>query len=324
MSLNSMNLLDVIAGELGIKRGLTEDLTSWLARVVWSALGRAAIASLYDVQEEQDSVSVQHLKNKIETLCVSWLEIFPELSSIHPEKIADKIYEILLNSGCIYHSPNRITASAHREAKSGQVIFLRGAALNQKVHVSGLGTYLLSEKTDSDSSAASMFGLQRVTLSEYYEQLTQLMDSAEVFEPPVNAEFLRTVPPFTSGYFTQQLDSDGGISLMRTGLQYYLYRFVNGKIFARQLRDWQTHEGEYLRIANSIIHSIGNLPAAKYHVDGEIVRLSLKYLYPPAEMNLLKLYSWPGSNNFSFTISPPVFEALKSELERIGYEFTKE
>ena len=322
-----MNVLNVIAGELGIKRGLSEDLTNWRARVVWSALGRSAAASLYDVQEEQASVSVQHVKNRIETLCMSFQKIFPELKDywrVKPEMIAEKIYDTLLNSGCIYHSPDRITPSAHREAQSGQVVFIRGAALNQKVHVSGLGSYLLSEKAGRDSSAALMFGLQRVTLSEYYENLTQLMDSAEVFTSPVSAEFLRTVPPFTQGYFTQRMDSDGGISLMRAGIQYYLYSCVSGKIFARQLADWQTQKGEYLQIANSIIHSRGNLPAAQYHSDGEILTLSLNYLYTPAEMNFLKLYSWPGRNSFSFTISSPVFEAIKSELEHIGYGFTED
>ena len=323
------DLLSRISEELSIKQGNNEPQDSFIARVVYSSIGQAAKASLYDVREDREPVTVQHLKKRVETLCTTYLELYPELKvifTLSPEDFAGKVYSTLLLGGCIYHEPHRISPSAYTQAQSGQVVFVRGAPLNQRVCVSGLGTYQLAG-TNSDSSAALMFGLQRITLAEHWEHLASRA-KLEAFSSSTGTEFLRTAPPFTAGYFKPQHDSDGRISLMRTTMQatplYYLYRWEDGKIFAAQLPSWRTGNSEYRRISNAIIHSRGHLPSAVFHIDGEIVSLHLQYLYPPSELNFLKLYSWPGANDFNYILSSPVFHAVRSELERIGYTFTEE
>lgn len=320
-------LISRIAEELSIKQGTAEPQESFIARVVYSAIGQAAKASLHDVREDAEPVTVQHLKSRVKTLCTTYLDLYPELDSLSPEELAEKMYSTLLHGGCIYHEPNRITPSAYTQARSGQVVFVRGVPLNQRVCVSGLGTYSLTQDTNSEASSALMFGLQRNTLAEHWKHLASRA-KLEAFSSSIDVEYLRTAPPFTYGYFKPKPDTDGRISLMRTTMQgtplYYLYCWEAGKIFAAQLPSWQTDKGEYLRISNSIIHSRGTLPPAVFHVDGEIVFLRLQYLYPPSEMNFLKLYSWPGANNFNYILSYHVFCAVRAELERTGYKFTEE
>ena len=172
-----------------------------------------------------------------------------------------------------------------------------------------------------------MFGLQRNTLGEHWGHLASRV-KLEAFSSSIDVEFLRTAPPFTAGYFKPQPDTDGRISLMRTTMQgtrlYYLYSWENGKLFAGQLPSWRTDNGEYRQIANSIIHSRGNLPPAVFHLDGAIVSLRLQYLYPPSELSFLQLYSWPGKNDFNYILSLPVFHSVRAELERIGYTFKED
>ncbi len=61
-------LLRNIASELNISRGSTESEDSWKARVIYSVLGRMAYASLWDVTEDLQPVSIAHVKKRIHKL----------------------------------------------------------------------------------------------------------------------------------------------------------------------------------------------------------------------------------------------------------------
>ena len=329
------NLLSSISEELNISKGTEESTDNWKARITYSAISQLSIASLYDVQEDDTPISITHFKRRVETLYSSYLSMYPELKSIFkisPEAFSEEIYNIMLQAGYIYHSPNRITASAFRIAESGQVAFVRGIPLNQKVFRSGLGAYLPRKGVDNVSTVASMFGLQRISLTEYWRKVTSNIIWSEASFSS-KTEYLRTVPPFNKGYFKDQPDTDGRISLLRTGMAgsyiYYFYCYKSGKIYGMQIPAWQVENYEYRALSNGCIHSIGNLPPTFYHVDQSVVSLRLQYLYPPAELNLIRLYSWARSYEGSFspfnhTMSYPVFLAIKEEFERIGYSFSEE
>ena len=66
-----------------------------------------------------------------------------------------------------------------------------------------------------------------------------------------------------------------------------------------------------------------------YRIDGDTIRVRQNYLLPPAELNLIRLYSWP--DNFGNVTSPfnrimnrDVFEMIKAILSLQGYQFEKE
>ena len=327
-------LLQEIAHELNILPGDSESEESYKSRIVYSAIGHMSLASLYDADEYEDTISVQHFRNRAETLHDSYLSIFPELKHVlmtEADNFSEAVYDIYLNAGCIYHDPNRITASAFRTAKSSGITFARGTPLNRKIFLSGLGAYLPANDSGDSITVPELFCLQRMSLSELWQKISANIQWRE-FDPPSDSKYLRKIPPFSRGYFKDQPDKDGKISVMRTGSKgshlYYFYTYIDGKFLGMQITSWQADKGEYLLLSNCIINSDGNLPPSVYRSDNNIVNLTLEYLYPPSVMNMIKLYSWPEnysmSDNFRFILSRDVFFALKTELERLGYSFREE
>ena len=54
--------------DLGINRSKNEDEVSWQMRVVYTAIGRQAFASLWDDDANSQNVSITHFKRKIKSL----------------------------------------------------------------------------------------------------------------------------------------------------------------------------------------------------------------------------------------------------------------
>lgn len=332
---NMMNeyggLLHEIAGEMNILRGDSESETSWKARIVYSAIGHMSLASLHDASEGEETVSIQHFRNRAETLYDAYLSMYPELSrvfTLEAGKFSGTVYDIYLKAGCIYHEPNRITASSFRTARSNGIILARGTPLNRKISLSGLGAYLPANDTWDSVTVSELFCLHRLNLSDFWRRTAANIRWTEI-NPPEDSKYLRKSPPFSSGYFKEQPDKDGKISILRAGLQgsylYYFYTYRDDKFLGMQIPSWQADNGEYRLLSNSCINSEGNLPPSVWHSDNNIVRLEVKYLYPPSVMNMIKLYSWPENYNpFKFILARDVFFALKGELERLGYSFREE
>ena len=93
-----------------------------------------------------------------------------------------------------------------------------------------------------------------------------------------------------------------------------------------QLPGWQTDGYKYRSVSVACLASRRTLPPTRFHVDEEIVELQIEYLFPPAELNAIKLYSWPKSylslpNDFKRTMSRDVFEEIRSQFEKLGYQF---
>ena len=60
------SLLCRISDEMNILQGASESQDSWKARVIYSALGHMAIASLHDIQEDGSPVSITHFKRRVD------------------------------------------------------------------------------------------------------------------------------------------------------------------------------------------------------------------------------------------------------------------
>lgn len=328
-------LLSSISKELNILKGENESEPEWMARIVYSAVGQVALASLFDVREDNEPVTITHFKSRVENLFGCYLSMFPELKSVFistPAEISSEIYDALVQTGCLYHAPNRITSAVYKFGGNDGVLFMRGAPLNKDVYRSGLGAYLPKADNHDRNTIASVYGVVSDSLHVQWKNLTSIIAWTNVtFSSKV--EYLRTDPPFSRGYFKDTPDQDGRISILRTGMSgsyiYYFYQNIDGIIRTSQIPAWLVDNYEYRRISNCCLYARGTLPSACYHVDGNIVYLRLRYLLPPAEQNLIQLYSWPKAYVVPFTgfnriISMPVFFAIKQELEQIGYQFTEE
>lgn len=336
-------LLEKVAEQLKIAQGSEESQIDWKARIIYSAIGHLAIASLYDLQKVRDSVSVTHFRRRVEELFESYKSMYPEVIELfenQADDLAREFYNILLRTGCLYHSSKRITASVCNCGAMEETLFVRGAALKEAVFRSGLGAYMRRPEGKKYGTISSVYGIIEADLSE---QLSQLTESVGWFSAPQlsSVEYLRTSPPFNRGYFIDRPDKDGRISLLRTSQQkrhsYYFYKHNGSEVVISPPASWKTDKGEWRKIANCCIFSNGTLPKTIYHVDEAIVNIKIQYLYPPAEQNLIRLYSWPKSfvshpgkshrsrfDNFNRVLSKPVFFAIKREFEQIGYQFTEE
>ena len=325
------NLLIQISDEYAIRRGKTEDQNKWKARLIYSLLGKMALASLFDIDEE-DASSVIHMKRRIEKLQVSYREMYPELSRflpVNPEELSNEIYDVYLHSGVIYHEPNRVLMSVKTEIATEGICFTRGAEIEVKQNMSGLGTYRIADQTTHTGSLTDMFQMETEHLSAIWDYAVQRAVWGE-FKAETNVEYLRMVPPFSRGYWVDKPDISGKVSLLRTGFRgsqlYYLYRFDAGKIMVSQLPQWQVEEYNYRLLANACLYNEGVLPPSVIKYDGGIVYINFKYLPPPAELYLWKLYSWPETisalpKDFNRICTRNVFDVIKKEMQAKGYGF---
>lgn len=328
-------LIRTIADEFHISKGMSEQEDAWKARVVYSLLGRMGYASLWDIQEDLQPASIIHFKKRIERIFKSYLVMYPEIHSFYadnPEKLCGEIYHILVNTGNVYHSSDRIVPAAKCISEVHGVYFMRGMPLDQKQYVSGIGSYSFDINETSSLRVKEMFQLQENRLTEQWEYLV----SQARWQPMVTEakiEYLRIRPPFKYGYWTDVPDKIGDVSLARTGYSgtwsYYLYKTENGQLIGSQLPEWMVREGNYRTITNGCLAAKNILPETIYHIDGKIVQMHINYLFPPAELNLIKLYSWPISyaelpRDFNRIFELSVFWAIKDVFESIGYQFKGE
>lgn len=328
-------LLGRIADEFHICQGKKEADECWKARVVYSLLGRMGYASLWDIREDFEPISVVHFKNRIESVLESYLEMYPELCLFFPQSVSElstEIYNIFLDTGQMYHSSYRLAPAAKSVSEKNGIYFMRGMPLNRKQYISGIGSYSFLEDEPDVIKSEDMFQLQKNTLVEQWEYS---VSHAKWY--PLDAksgiEYLCIKPPSTYNYWIEKPNILGTVSLARIGLPgnkiYYLYKVESGKLLGSQLPRWMGIDNHYRVLSNACLASVGNLPASTYHVDGNVVQLRIHYLLPPKELNLIKLYSWPESfvdlpDDFFRIFDIQVFFAVKSILEPIGYTFIEE
>lgn len=328
------NLLTRASIEYQIIRGKSEDVNQWKIRIIYSVLGKMALASLHDVQEGEES-SLIHMKRRIEQLAAHYKEMYPELGILMPidyEELSDEIYKIYLNTGVIYHKPNRVVMAAQTDTYLNRIRFTRGYEIDAKQMMSGLGTYIKTETTTTTSSFLDMYQLNQQTLADCWN-LCVKRANWQIFHSELSIEYLRMIPPFKQGYWIDKPDNRGMVSLLRTGFKgsrlYYLYKVENGKLMVSQLPQWQVEDYAYRSLSNACLFQSGALPPTKYRYDGELVYFSFGYLPPPAELYLWKLYTWPTSitslpKDFNRICMRTVFDEIRSVMQQQGYKFIEE
>ena len=328
-------LLKEIGQKLNIKQGKYEAKELWRQRIIYSAIGMMALASLRDIEDE-NYISITHFKHRIEKQIYAYKELYPVIMQrfmVSAQELSQEIYDIYLSMGFIYHMPNRISAARETEAKVGTVVCVRGANLKRNILMSGLGTYFKTTDISTESGTINeMFRLPEQTLEEEYKSLL-FEEEWSIIETKNQVEYLRLQPPFSRGYWKEKPDTDGSFSLLRFGMPgekiYYLYKYEEGQCLGKALPSWRVEENEYRRLANVLLFHKGTLPPIIFSESGDIITVHLKYLLPPSELGLLKIYSWPANflklpSDFNRVISKEIFAVFKETLEKLGYKFTKE
>ena len=328
------NLLMRISEDYAIRKGKSEDQNQWKARLIYSLLGRMALASLFDIDEEETS-SVIHMKRRVETLLINYRDMYPELDRflpIDPTELSNEIYDIYLHSGIVYHEPNRVQMATKSETTVTGVRFIRGYEIETKQKMSGLGAYVQADSVSQQGSLTDMFQLEVSSLAEIWNYTIKRAVWSD-FKAETNVEYLRMDPPFNRGYWVDKPYTNGRISLLRTGFKgsqlYYLYKVEEAALLVSQLPQWQVEDYNYRLLANACLHNEEVLPPSVVKHDGELVSLNFRYLPPPAELYLWKLYTWPETmgtlpKDFNRICTRNVFDAIKMEMQTKGYSFIEE
>ena len=143
--------------------------------MIYSLLGQAGYASLWDNTEETES-SIVHFKKRIERTLQGITAIYPTLSaefSTDLTKVSGEIYDAMLNAGCFYHTPYHIAISRKTIAQGTRCQFLRGHGMNEKRWISGIGSY--KPKTGNDiadyPSFSDMFDFPTESLFHFWNRL---------------------------------------------------------------------------------------------------------------------------------------------------------
>lgn len=331
------SLLDSISKEFCIKRGIQESESSWMSRVIYSFLGQTGYSSLWDIQEDLQPASITHFKRRIESTLESLLDIYPEMISafsLEYEQQSNEIFRVFKESGTVYHQPNRLVAPQRKVGVGINNIYLRGNTISEKRYVSGLGCYypVQQEAEDKRVSLSEMFLLQKQPLFDTWKGIVSQALWSE-YSGVTAFQYLRLKPPFGYGYWKDTPDLDDTVSLARRVIPgattYYLYRAVKERMLVSQLPAWMTAEYDYRHLSNACLYTQKTLPPSTYSIDGDVVYLHIAYLYPPEELNLIRLYSWPNAyidypNDFRRIMSTSVFEDIKSTFETTGYQFVEE
>lgn len=327
-------LIEKISSELNIYREVNEDENLWKARIVYSVMGRMALASLHDVLEDGETISLIHFKRRIIKIFEAYTDMFPELFSVmtaEKDEFAEEIYSIYLNCGFMYHTPNRLLPAIEKRTSSSNVEFIRGGSSGENVYMSGLGTYTISRKSQVDGNLMEMFNINKDSLKN---RGMNLIKNAiwKSFDNDLHKEFLRIVPPFSRGYWQDMPDKDGKISLMRLGERenyiYYLYKFENEIIYASVLPNWQVEGIEYRSVSNALLAANGTLPPLIIEKRKHTVLIKQQYLLPSDLFYFLKLYSWPAKmysvpSNFERVMNDEVFSIFEKILDIVGIEVSE-
>ena len=324
-------LLSKVSRQYHILRGNQETANEWKTRLVYSICGMMAYASLWDNIEE--SISIVHLRRRIRSILGSYKSLYPELSVTLPyisEELEEEITNQFLSAGVVYHRPNRIMASKKREEHFCGILFQRGIALDEICCVSGIGFYSKQDGETNPYNIKSMFGLEQENLQTLWQ--TTLSAASWETNPSFEfgTEYLRLKLPFSRGYWVNEPDKTGVVSILRTGVEgsqlYYLYRYVDTALEVSPLPQWQMENYSYRTLACACLSNYGTLPPIEYSEDGSLVHIRMNYLLPPRKLEFLKCYSWPEictalPCNFRRKLSAEVFAAIKNILSDEGYEF---
>lgn len=137
----SLDLLNVISQQLSLYKDKSESTEEWHGRVLYSALGKLSLASLWDSPDDwNNELSVQAFKSKIKINTEYYQQIVHSncLYLCDSQTLANEIYSLYKKSGFIYHRANWIYPSICSSYKFGNIHIIRNGNPLKCRNMSGL------------------------------------------------------------------------------------------------------------------------------------------------------------------------------------------
>lgn len=322
--------LDIIAKELNIGKDKSEKDVEWYRRVVYSAVGRMALATLWN-ENDKGEISVRSLKRTTYELLKAYESIVPEINSTSnygecTVMLCDSILSTMESAGFFYHRADYYRIEKTKNIKMGIVNFCRGIYATESCYMSGLGAY--TKAANAEENEGTFLSLEKPQFV-----LQKLIESASWREcdfEKEKVEYLKMEEPFEKGYWTGQPNFQFQYSLARINecdafLQtYYLVRKTSEGMKVAELPTWVSEDRNYTLLSTGLLQYYKQMPPVIIKHGDEIAKMEIGYrLYPDVE-KLILAYSWPerydGENSlFSRIIAKSLSGTLKKILVDTGY-----
>lgn len=197
-------LFKQLADTLNIGKDLTEQESRYLFRLIYSASGQAALASLYDQEkfEQQSvaqgnqnsdtpSVSIEHFKKSAQQCLSAMIEAQGDSSKVALldmiESLSNDILKLYLATGYCLSKPNRVLPCAYRSLAFGPLNIVKGLPSLEVRPMSGLCLFnnTISElnefkqslqKHQSILEACEKCSLQANNLGKQIEEFNELFE----------------------------------------------------------------------------------------------------------------------------------------------------
>lgn len=322
--------LDIIAKELNIGKDKSEKDVEWYRRVVYSAVGRMALATLWN-ENDKGEISVRSLKRTTYELLKAYESIVPEINSTSnygecTVMLCDSILSTMESAGFFYHRADYYRIAKTKNIKMGKVNFCRGIYATESCYMSGLGAY--TKVANAEENEGTFLSLEKPQFV-----LQKLMESASWREcdfEKEKVEYLKMEEPFEKGYWTGQPNFQFQYSLARINerdafLQtYYLVRNTSDGMKAAELPTWVSEDRNYTVLSTALLQYYQQMPHVIIKHGEEIAKIEIEYRLHPDVENLILAYSWPqrydGENGpFSRIIPKSLSGTFKKILVDTGY-----
>ena len=330
MDITLLELKD-ISRDINTPQDPEEDVSRWMRRVVYSVCGRMTLAALWDCPEGE-SVSIQHIKQRCAEIMKAYCLIYPAIVSEtdygdHVADMVERIYEIYLESGQMYHKRNRVTPSKYICHTVSGVSFVKGIYATVDCYMSGIGPYLIQE---GDVSEDDSFHFSHPEMGLLLDSLVKGAQWVEMTRGTEAYSFLKMKPPY-SPYWTKKADWTSGISMVRYDgdgngrKQYFLATIQDGKILMSDLPAWINERRKHVYLTTEILKRCGTLPPVIMKKNKQLTEIEIAYRLPPEEETLLKMYTWPHrfdgeDSSFKRIVVSELHEAMKRLFLQTGFD----
>lgn len=319
-----------IAADLQMERDSHEKMSDWYGRVAYSALGRIALVSLWDVIDDQaDSISIDYFRQNIEKHVGAFNHLF-ELN-FYGKKVSGDLLKVYLQGGLIYQKGNRLVPSMEKKVSYQNVELVRTPVLNKKLKMSGLGLYQnIKVGTSKEIEPVMRFlGITNSSLQEVYQNLVDRADWQLLEQQNIKKfRFLddNSRQKKWIRIANEQRDGSQEFSILwNHESDYWLYFIKNEKIYVSHL-PLSLYNNSEQKFVDSIMQHDGNLPKIKYVINEKFAKVKLLQKLPPREQLFFNMYSWQSTSmleNKQGTMTLEIFLVFHKMMKHLGYNFIK-
>lgn len=319
-----------IADDLQMERDSHEKMSDWYGRVAYSALGRIALVSLWDVIDDQaDSIPTDYFRQNIEKHVGAFNHLFG--LNFYGKKVSSDLLKVYLQGGLMYQKGDRLVPSMEKKISYQNVELFRSTALNKKVQMSGLGFYRnIKVGTSKEIDLVMKFlGITSSSLQDVYQDLVdraewQLLDQQTIKkyrfldDNSQQRKWIRTA--------NKQKNSSQNFSILwDSESDYWLYFIEDEKFYVSHL-PLPLYNNSEQKIVDSIMQHDDSLTKIKYVINEKFAKVKLMQKLPPREQLFFNMYSWQSTSmleNKQGTMTLEIFLVFHKMMKHLGYKFIK-